>query len=37
MRHVTHLRRTLTVTVVGLLALAMPLAALACGGGPNGS
>jgi hypothetical protein len=37
MRRVTEFHRTLTVIAVGLLALAMPLAALANGGGPNGS
>jgi hypothetical protein len=37
MRRVTQLHRTLTVLLVGLLALALPLVALANGGGPNGS
>jgi hypothetical protein len=37
MRRVTHLHRTLTVGLAGLLALAMPLVALASGGGPSGS
>ena len=37
MCRVTHLHRTLTVMLVGLLALALPLVALANGGGPNGS
>ncbi len=37
MRRFTHMHRTLTVLLVGLLALALPLVALANGGGPNGS
>ena len=37
MRRVTHLHRTLTVFLVVLLALALPLVALANSGGPNGS
>jgi hypothetical protein len=37
MRRVTHLHRTLTVLAVTVFALAMPLVALANGGGPNGS
>jgi hypothetical protein len=37
MRRVKHMHRTLTVVAVGLLALAMPLVALANNGGPNGS
>jgi hypothetical protein len=37
MRHVTLMHRTLTVLLVGLLALAVPLVALANAGGPNGS
>jgi hypothetical protein len=37
MRRVTHFHRTLTVLLVGLLALALPLVALANSGGPNGS
>ena len=37
MRRVTELHRTFTVLLVGLVALATPLAALANGGGPNGS
>jgi hypothetical protein len=37
MRRVTHMHRTLTVLLVGLLALAAPVLALANDGGPNGS
>jgi len=37
MRRVTHMYRTLTVLLVGLVALAIPLVALANSGGPNGS
>jgi hypothetical protein len=37
MRHLSHVHRSLTVLVVGLLALATPLVALASNGGPNGS
>ncbi len=37
MRSVTHMYRTLTVLLVGLVALAIPLVALANSGGPNGS
>jgi hypothetical protein len=37
MRQVTHMRHTLILLAVGLLALAAPLVALANGGGPNGS
>jgi hypothetical protein len=37
MRRVTHTYRTLTVLLVGLLALAAPVIALANEGGPNGS
>ncbi len=37
MRQVTHMRHTLTLLAVGLLALAAPLVALANAGGPNGS
>jgi hypothetical protein len=36
MRQVTHMRRTLTVLAVGLLALAAPLVAYADGGGGPG-
>ena len=37
MRRLTFMYRTLSVFAVGLLVLAMPLTALANGGGPNGS
>ena len=37
MRRFTHMHRVLTVLLVSLAALATPLAALANGGGPNGS
>lgn len=37
MRRVTRIHRSLTVLAVGLLALALPLVALASSGGPNGS
>ena len=37
MRQVTNTYRTLVVAAVGLLALAAPLVAYACNGGPQGS
>jgi hypothetical protein len=37
MRRLTHMYRTLTVVSVGLLALVVPIVALANEGGPNGS
>ena len=36
MHQVTRMHRTLTVLAVGLLALAAPMVAMACNGGPHG-